>query len=425
MDKIRVIGGNALKGTIVVKGAKNAVLPLMACALLTDDEMVFENVPHLADIDTMAHVLRHLGAEVTHENETLRVRANAIKNFDAPYELVSKMRASFWVLGPLLGRFHQAKISLPGGCAIGTRPIDRHLYAMERLGAQIDIQNGYVQATSSGRLKGNKIIFQPTVGGTMNALMAAVLATGTTEIVNAAAEPEVTDLARCLNQMGAKISGVGTRRLLVEGVDSLHGTTYKVVPDRIEAATYAVAAGITHGELYIENAHLYLMEDVAFVLSRMGLDVIEKDNGLFVSGKNCELVATDIVTEEFPGFPTDCQAQVMALMCLAKGTSTVTENIFENRFMHVQELVRMGANIHIQGTRTAVVRGVDHLSGAPVMASDLRASAALVLAGLAAEGETIINRIYHLDRGYDRLEEKLRSVGADIVRFRPIGDEEL
>ena len=425
MDKIRVIGGNALKGTIVVKGAKNAVLPLMACALLTDDEMVFENVPHLADIDTMAHVLRHLGADVTHENETLRVRANAIRNFDAPYELVSKMRASFWVLGPLLGRFHQAKISLPGGCAIGTRPIDRHLYAMERLGAQISIQNGYVQATSSGRLKGNKIIFQPTVGGTMNALMAAVLATGTTEIVNAAAEPEVTDLARCLNQMGAKISGVGTRRLLVEGVDSLHGTTYKVVPDRIEAATYAVAAGITHGELYIENAHLYLMEDVAFVLSRMGLDVIEKDNGLFVSGKNCELVATDIVTEEFPGFPTDCQAQVMALMCLAKGTSTVTENIFENRFMHVQELVRMGANIHIQGTRTAVVRGVDHLSGAPVMASDLRASAALVLAGLAAEGETIINRIYHLDRGYDRLEEKLRSVGADIVRFRPIGDEEI
>ncbi len=425
MDKIRVIGGNALKGTIVVKGAKNAVLPLMACALLTDDEMVFENVPHLADINTMTQVLRHLGADVTHENETLRVRANAIRNFDAPYELVSKMRASFWVLGPLLGRFHQAKISLPGGCAIGTRPIDRHLYAMERLGAQIDIQNGYVQATSSGRLKGNKIIFQPTVGGTMNALMAAVLATGTTEIVNAAAEPEVTDLARCLNQMGAKISGVGTRRLLVEGVDSLHGTTYKVVPDRIEAATYAVAAGITHGELYIENAHLYLMEDVAFVLSRMGLDVIEKDNGLFVSGKNCELVATDIVTEEFPGFPTDCQAQVMALMCLAKGTSTVTENIFENRFMHVQELVRMGANIHIQGTRTAVVRGVDHLSGAPVMASDLRASAALVLAGLAAEGETIINRIYHLDRGYDRLEEKLRSVGADIVRFRPIGDEEI
>lgn len=425
MDKIRVIGGNALKGTIVVKGAKNAVLPLMACALLTDDEMVFENVPHLADINTMTQVLRHLGADVTHENETLRVRANAIRNFDAPYELVSKMRASFWVLGPLLGRFHQAKISLPGGCAIGTRPIDRHLYAMERLGAQINIQNGYVQATSSGRLKGNKIIFQPTVGGTMNALMAAVLAVGTTEIVNAAAEPEVTDLARCLNQMGAKISGVGTRRLLVEGVDSLHGTTYKVVPDRIEAATYAVAAGITHGELYIENAHLYLMEDVAFVLSRMGLDVIEKDNGLFVSGKNCELVATDIVTEEFPGFPTDCQAQVMALMCLAKGTSTVTENIFENRFMHVQELVRMGANIHIQGTRTAVVRGVDHLSGAPVMASDLRASAALVLAGLAAEGETIINRIYHLDRGYDRLEEKLRSVGADIVRFRPIGDEEI
>lgn len=425
MDKIRVIGGNALKGTIVVKGAKNAVLPLMACALLTDDEMVFENVPHLADINTMTQVLRHLGVDVTHENETLRVRANAIRNFDAPYELVSKMRASFWVLGPLLGRFHQAKISLPGGCAIGTRPIDRHLYAMERLGAQINIQNGYVQATSSGRLKGNKIIFQPTVGGTMNALMAAVLAVGTTEIVNAAAEPEVTDLARCLNQMGAKISGVGTRRLLVEGVDSLHGTTYKVVPDRIEAATYAVAAGITHGELYIENAHLYLMEDVAFVLSRMGLDVIEKDNGLFVSGKNCELVATDIVTEEFPGFPTDCQAQVMALMCLAKGTSTVTENIFENRFMHVQELVRMGANIHIQGTRTAVVRGVDHLSGAPVMASDLRASAALVLAGLAARGETIINRVYHLDRGYDRLEEKLRSVGADIVRFRPLGDEEI
>ncbi len=425
MDKIRVIGGNALKGTIVVKGAKNAVLPLMACALLTDDEMVFENVPHLADINSMMQVLRHLGAQVKHENDTLTIKANAITKFDAPYELVSKMRASFWVLGPLLGRFHQAKISLPGGCAIGTRPIDRHLYAMEQLGAQIDIQNGYVQATSTGRLKGNKIIFQPTVGGTMNALMAAVLATGTTEIVNAAAEPEVTDLAKCLNQMGAKISGVGTRRLLVEGVDSLHGTTYQVVADRIEAATYAVAAGITHGELLIKNARLHLLEDVAYVLTRMGLSVIEKNNGLFVSGKDCELVATDIVTEEFPGFPTDCQAQVMALMCLAKGTSTVTENIFENRFMHVQELVRMGANIHIQGTRTAIVRGVDHLSGAPVMASDLRASAALVLAGLAAEGETIINRIYHLDRGYDRLEEKLRTVGADIVRFRPIGDEEI
>ncbi len=425
MDKIRVIGGNALKGNIIVKGAKNAVLPLMACALLTEEEMIFENVPYLADIKTMTQVLEHLGAKVTHENETLKIRANEISRLDAPYELVSKMRASFWVLGPLLGRFHQAKISLPGGCAIGTRPVDRHLYAMERLGAQIDIQNGYVQACSSGRLKGNKIIFQPTMGGTMNALMAAVLAKGTTEIINAAAEPEVTDLARCLVQMGAKISGIGTRRLVVEGVETLKGVRYKVIPDRIEATTYAVAAGITHGELYIENAHLYLMEDVAFVLTRMGLDVIEKNNGLFVSGKNCELIATDIVTEEFPGFPTDCQAQVMALMCLAKGTSTVTENIFENRFMHVQELVRMGANIHLQGTRTAVIRGVDFLSGAPVMASDLRASAALVLAGLAAKGETIINRIYHLDRGYDRLEEKLRSVGANIVRFRPIGDEEI
>lgn len=424
MDKIRIIGGAPLKGHVRIKGAKNAVLPLMACALLTDEEVILRDVPNLADIRTMTDVLVHLGAEVSHEGDVMRIRCHNITRFDAPYELVSKMRASFWVLGPLLGRFGEAKISLPGGCAIGTRPIDRHLYAMEQLGADIQIKNGYVEAKSNGALTGNKIIFQiQTVGGTMNALMAAVLAKGRTEIINAAAEPEVTDLARCLNEMGAHISGVGTRRLIVDGVLQLHGVSHTVVADRIEAATYAVAAGITGGEIYMENAFLHLMEDVVFTLSFMGLDVIEKNNGLIVKGSGCEVRATDITTEEYPGFPTDVQAQVMALMCLAKGTSTVTENIFENRFMHVQELVRMGADIRLQGSRTAVVRGVEKLSGAPVMASDLRASAALVLAGLAAEGETIINRIYHLDRGYDQLVEKLKVCGAHIERIKDVSEE--
>jgi UDP-N-acetylglucosamine 1-carboxyvinyltransferase len=370
----------------------------------------------------MTDVLIHLGAEVSFEGDVLRIKSANINKFDAPYELVSKMRASFWVLGPLVGRFHQAKVSLPGGCAIGTRPVDRHLYAMERLGVDIQIENGYVHA--SGKPKGNKIFFQiKTVGGTMNALMAAVLADGVTEIINAAAEPEVTDLARCLVEMGAKITGIGTQRLVVTGVDSLHGTSHTVVPDRIEAATYAVAAGITGGQLYIENAHLYLMEDVVFSLCYMGLDIFEKDNGIIVKGADCRLKATDIATEEFPGFPTDTQAQIMALMCLADGTSTVTENIFENRFMHVQELVRMGADIRLQGSRTAIVKGVKKLSGAQVMASDLRASAALVLAGLAAKGETLISRIYHLDRGYDHMEEKLRVCGADIERIKIKAEE--
>ena len=422
MDRIRIIGGNPLNGHIRVKGAKNAVLPLMAAALLTDEEVVLRDVPNLSDIRTMTDVLIHLGAEVSFEGDVLRIKAANINKFDAPYELVSKMRASFWVLGPLVGRFHQAKVSLPGGCAIGTRPVDRHLYAMERLGVDIQIENGYVNA--SGRPKGNKIFFQiKTVGGTMNALMAAVLADGVTEIINAAAEPEVTDLARCLVEMGANIIGIGTQRLVVTGVERLHGTSHTVVPDRIEAATYAVAAGITGGQLYIENAYLHLMEDVVFSLCYMGLDIFEKDNGIIVKGSDCRLKATDITTEEFPGFPTDTQAQIMALMCLADGTSTVTENIFENRFMHVQELVRMGADIRLQGSRTAVVRGVKQLSGAQVMASDLRASAALVLAGLAAKGETLISRIYHLDRGYDHMEEKLRVCGADIERIKIKAEE--
>ncbi|MBO5997494.1 MAG: UDP-N-acetylglucosamine 1-carboxyvinyltransferase [Alphaproteobacteria bacterium] len=417
MDKIRIIGGNTLNGRIRIKGAKNAVLPLMAAALLTEDEVILRDVPNLSDIRTMTKVLLHLGAEVSINDDELHIKANNVNCFEAPYELVSKMRASFWVLGPLVGRFHQAKVSLPGGCAIGTRPVDRHLYAMDQLGVKIDIENGYVLA--SGKPKGNKIYFQiKTVGGTMNALMASVLAEGTTEIINAAAEPEVTDLANCLVKMGASIEGIGTSRLVINGVEKLHGVTHTVVPDRIEAATYAIATGITGGQLFIENAHLYLIEDVAFSLSHMGLDILEKDNGLFVKTPNTRLKATDITTEEFPGFPTDVQAQIMALMCLADGTSTVTENIFENRFMHVQELVRMGADIRLQGSRTAIVKGVDQLSGAQVMASDLRASAALVLAGLAAKGETIVSRIYHLDRGYDHMEEKLRACGANIERIK-------
>ena len=417
MDKIRIIGGNALNGCVRIKGAKNAVLPLMAAALLTEEEVILHDVPNLSDIRTMTRVLEHLGAQISFEGDTLRIKANNINCFEAPYELVSQMRASFWVLGPLVTRFHQAKVSLPGGCAIGTRPVDRHLYAMGQLGVKIDIENGYVLA--SGKPQGNKIYFQiKTVGGTMNALMASVLAEGTTEIVNAAAEPEVTDLARCLVKMGAKIDGIGTERLIISGVEKLHGTSHTVVPDRIEAATYAVAAGITGGQLYIENAYLYLMEDVIFSLCHMGLDILEKDNGIIVKGTECHLKATDIITEEFPGFPTDVQAQIMALMCLAEGTSTVTENIFENRFMHVQELVRMGADIRLQGSRTAIIKGVNQLSGAQVMASDLRASAALVLAGLAAKGETIISRVYHLDRGYDHMEEKLRNCGANIERIK-------
>ncbi|MBP5534724.1 MAG: UDP-N-acetylglucosamine 1-carboxyvinyltransferase [Alphaproteobacteria bacterium] len=422
MDKIRIIGGNTLSGRIRVKGAKNAVLPLMAASLLTEEEVILHDVPNLSDIRTMTKVLEHLGAQVSFEGDTLRIKANNINCFEAPYELVSKMRASFWVLGPLVARFHQARVSLPGGCAIGTRPVDRHLYAMEQLGIKIDIEGGYVLA--SGKPQGNKIYFQiKTVGGTMNALMASVLANGTTEIINAAAEPEVTDLAKCLVKMGANIDGIGTSHLIINGVEKLHGVSHTVIPDRIEAATYAIAAGITGGQLYIENARLDLIENIAFSLNLMGLNISQKNDCLFVKASSNRLKATDIATEEFPGFPTDVQAQIMALMCLAEGTSTVTENIFENRFMHVQELVRMGADIRLQGSRTAIIKGVDQLSGAQVMASDLRASAALVLAGLAAKGETIVNRIYHLDRGYDHMEEKLRSCGANIERIKEKIDE--
>lgn len=415
MDKIRIIGGNPLFGHIRIKGAKNGALPLMAAALLTDEEVILRDVPNLSDIRTMADILSHLGADVSFEGGILRIKAANIRSVEAPYELVSKMRASFMVLGPLVGRCHLAKVSLPGGCAIGTRPVDRHLYAMEQLGINIDIQNGYVLA--NGKPKGGKIYFQiKTVNGTMNAIMAAVLANGVTEIINAAAEPEVTDLARCLVKMGANIQGIGTQKLVITGVEKLHGTSHTVVPDRIEAATYAIAAGITGGELYIENSPLHLLEDVVFTLCYMGLDIIEKDNGLIVKSTGL-IKPTNVVTEEFPGFPTDVQAQIMALMCFANGTSIVTENIFENRFMHVQELVRMGANIQLQGSRTAIVHGVPSLSGAQVMASDLRASAALVLAGLAAKGETIVSRVYHLDRGYDHMEEKLRVCGANIERI--------
>ena len=422
MDKIRIIGGKPLQGHIHIKGAKNAVLPLMAAALLTEDEVVLHDVPNLSDIHTMADVLTHMGVNVVFENDTLRLCAKNITCLEAPYELVSKMRASFWVLGPLVGRFHQAKVSLPGGCAIGTRPVDRHLYAMEQLAVHIDIEDGYVIA--SGAPKGGRIFFQiPTVGGTMNALMAAVLADGETTILNAASEPEVTDLANCLVEMGAKVQGIGTQTLTVTGVASLKGTSHKVVADRIEASTYAIAAGITHGDLFIENAYLPLMEDVVAKLTAMGLQITAHDNGLSVKMSDEPIKATDITTEEFPGFPTDVQAQIMALMTIANGTSIVTENIFENRFMHVPELVRMGADIRLRGTRVAIVKGVSKLSGTHVMASDLRASAALVLAGLAAHGETVVSRVYHLDRGYDHMEEKLRACGANIERIKSEEDE--
>jgi len=421
MDKIRIRGGNPLKGQIAIGGAKNAALPLMAAALLTSDAVSLVNVPRLADIDSMAHLLVQLGVEVAisqRAERELRLIADDIRDTTAPYDLVRKMRASVLVLGPLLARTGRAQVSLPGGCAIGTRPIDLHLKALAELGAEIELREGYVQATvPGGRLKGAKIMFpKVSVGATENVLMAATLAEGETVLVNAAREPEIGDLARCLIAMGAEIEGIDTETLLVRGVERLHGCRHRILPDRVETGTYMMAAAICDGDVELVGANLDLVGAVAKTLEEAGLSITETNRGVRVRRLNGALTGVDVMTEPFPGFPTDLQAQMMAVMATAGGASMITETIFENRFMHVPELCRMGANINVHGA-SAMVRGVPRLTGAPVMATDLRASVSLVLAGLAAEGETVVNRVYHLDRGYERLEEKLAACGAEIERI--------
>ncbi|MGG5818319.1 UDP-N-acetylglucosamine 1-carboxyvinyltransferase [Falsiroseomonas sp. HW251] len=417
MDRIRIRGGRPLHGIIPISGAKNATLPLMAAALLSDGPLTLQNAPDLADIATMHALLSQHGLVIEHDRRARSLTlSGAATNLEAPYDIVRKMRASVLVLGPLVARFGEAKVSLPGGCAIGTRPVDLHLKGLEQMGATISLDSGYIEAKAPpGGLRGAKIIFpQVSVGATENLLMAACLADGVTELVNAAQEPEIGDLAMCLMRMGARIEGIGTAKLMVEGVKSLGPATHPIIPDRIEAGTFACAAAITGGQVMLEGARLTDLGAVARVLRDAGVDVAERNDGLQVSRLN-GLHGTDVMTEPFPGFATDMQAQFMALMCVADGASMITETIFENRFMHVPELMRMGARIKYHG-QSAIVRGVPRLSGAPVMATDLRASVSLVLAGLAAQGETIVNRVYHLDRGYEAVERKLAGVGADIER---------
>ncbi len=420
MDSIRIAGGSPLRGKIAISGAKNAALPLMAASLLTDEALTLDNVPRLADIETMANLLGQLGARVVRfgpTQHTATLKTHKIADITAPYDLVRKMRASVLVLGPLVARCGEAKVSLPGGCAIGTRPVDLHIAALQALGAEVILDNGYIHAKAPQGLKGAEIAFPlVTVTGTENAMMAATLAKGDTTIVNAAREPEVIELAECLAAVGARIEGIGTDRLRIQGVERLHAATHAVLPDRIESGTFAMAAAITHGDLELIGARAEHLSAAARKLSEAGAALEETPGGLRVSCAGT-LRGVDVMTEPYPGFPTDLQAQMMALMCVAEGASMMTETIFENRFMHVPELRRMGANITVHGS-SALVRGVESLTGAPVMATDLRASVSLALAGLAAKGETVLNRIYHLDRGYEKLEEKLAACGANIERLK-------
>jgi UDP-N-acetylglucosamine 1-carboxyvinyltransferase len=417
MDRIRLRGGRPLKGTIPIGGAKNAALPLMAAALLTDGTLKLTNAPALDDTRTMARLLEQHGLSVSHNLETRTMElGGTATNLVAPYDLVRRMRASVLVLGPLVARYGDAKVSLPGGCAIGTRPVDLHLKGLEQMGARIELDAGYMHARAPEGLRGAKIYFpQVSVGATENLLMAATLADGMTELVNAAREPEIDDLAHCLVAMGARIEGIGTDRLRIEGVKELHSATHAIVPDRIEAGSFACAVGVAGGEVLLKGARMEHLGTVARVLREAGVELDEAPDGVLVQRKS-GLRGVDVMTEPFPGFATDMQAQFMAVMAVAEGASMITETIFENRFMHVPEMNRMGARINVQG-RSAIVRGVSRLSGAPVMATDLRASVSLILAGLAAGGETIVNRVYHLDRGYERLEAKLAAVGADIERI--------
>ncbi len=410
-------GGASLNGVIPISGAKNAVLPLLAASLLTPEALRLRNVPQLADVRTMAKLLAQHGADVSPlANGEMTITAKDISNLVAPYDLVRTMRASVLVLGPLVARFGQARVSLPGGCAIGTRPIDLHLHALEKMGAEIVLDAGYVEARAPNGLKGADIVFEKvSVGATENILMAAALAKGTTRLRNAAREPEVSDLANCLVKMGAKIDGIGRGTIEIEGVDALHGAEHAVVADRIEAGSFIIAAGLIGGQVTLQNAHVDLLPGVIDVLDQIGISAVQTDAGIEVKRTREALRPHDIHTQPFPGFPTDMQAQMMALLSLADGASMISETIFENRFMHVPELIRMGADIHIDG-HTALVRGVKKLKGAEVMATDLRASFSLIIAALAAEGTTQLHRVYHLDRGYEAIEQKLSNVGAKIWR---------
>ncbi|URW75333.1 UDP-N-acetylglucosamine 1-carboxyvinyltransferase [Sphingomonas donggukensis] len=427
MDRILIRGGNALKGRIAISGAKNSALTLMPCALLTDEPLTLRNLPRLADVDGFGHLLNQLGASTAIEGtrpedfgRVMTVRAGRLTSTEAPYDIVRKMRASILVLGPILARMGEARVSLPGGCAIGNRPIDLHLKVLEALGAELEMTAGYVKATAPTtngvrRLPGGHYRFPVvSVGATENALMAAATAGGTSVLENAAREPEIVDLCRLLVAMGASIDGIGTETLTIEGRDRLHGATYAVMADRIEAGSYACAAAITGGDVELVGACAADMRATLSALEDAGVTVEEKRDAIRIASDG-KLKPIELSTAPFPGFATDMQAQFMAMLCKADGASMLTETIFENRYMHVPELARMGADIHVSG-RTAVVRGVDRLAGAPVMATDLRASMSLIIAGLAAEGETSVARVYHLDRGYERLEEKLQGVGADIER---------
>ncbi|HTZ71668.1 MAG TPA: UDP-N-acetylglucosamine 1-carboxyvinyltransferase [Acetobacteraceae bacterium] len=418
MDKIRIRGGRPLSGEIAIHGAKNAALPLMAAGMLTDERLVLTNVPLLADIETMASLLSQHGIATDRVSNDGRAMAfgGAITNTEAPYDIVRKMRASILVLGPLLARCREGRVSLPGGCAIGARPVDLHLKGLEQMGAEIRLEGGYVNATAPRGLRGADIVFPfVSVGATENLLMAASLAEGRTTLSNAAREPEITDLAVCLTAMGARIEGVGSDQLVVEGVPTLHGATHAIVSDRIETGTYACAAAIAGGTIRLKGGRLEHIAALATALAEAGVEVAEEADALVVRRLN-GLHGTDVKTEPYPGFPTDMQAQFMSLMCVAEGAAMITETIFENRFMHAPELNRMGARINVHGA-SAIVRGVPSLQGAPVMATDLRASVSLVLAGLAAKGETVVNRVYHLDRGYEAVERQLGGCGADIERL--------
>jgi UDP-N-acetylglucosamine 1-carboxyvinyltransferase len=428
MDRIRIVGGNKLAGSIPISGAKNAALPLMIASLLTDDTLTLENVPHLADVEQLIRILGNHGVDYSVNgrrekqqegySRTITFSARNIVDTTAPYELVSKMRASFWVIGPLLARMGEAKVSLPGGCAIGTRPVDLFLEGLQALDADIDVDTGYVIAkTRNGRLVGNRYVFpKVSVGATHVLMMAASLAKGETVLENAAREPEIVNLADCLNAMGAKIYGAGTSTITIDGVEALSGARVRVIPDRIETGTYAMAVAMTGGDVMLEGARADLLQTALDVIAQTGAEITPTNSGIRVRRNGAGIAPVDVATAPFPGFPTDLQAQFMGLMTMAKGKSRITETIFENRFMHVQELARLGAHITLSG-QTAIIDGVPKLKGAPVMATDLRASVSLVIAGLAAEGETTVNRVYHLDRGFERLEEKLSGCGAVIERI--------
>lgn len=427
MDRIQITGGNALNGTIPVSGAKNAALPLLIASLLTADRLTLKNVPNLADVNLLMRILRNHGVDLAvdgkrtgttmHLGETVHLTARDIVDTTAPYEMVSRMRASFWVLGPLVARMRQAKVSLPGGCAIGTRPVDMHLTGLKELGAEIDIEAGYVIAKAPKGLHGAHIVFpKVSVGATHQVLLAAALAKGETVIENAAREPEISDVAECLAKMGVKIEGIGSSVLRIQGRDRLEGAVHSVVPDRIEAGTFAFAVAMTGGDVVLEGARAVHLKNAFDVLRQTGADVSEIADGVRIKRAPGPIQPVSVETQPFPGFPTDLQAQLMALLTRASGTSVVRETIFENRFMHVQELARLGADIHLHGD-TATIKGVKTLTGAPVMATDLRASVSLVIAALMAEGTTTINRVYHLDRGFEQLEQKLSRCGAAIERI--------